>query len=79
MNFKSLLDRWLAPISYMKKRYPKAAKKRRIIKKWQSRFGTDVDLRSILQDRSKILYYSEINDPTIWSNTTIMDWPKEAE
>lgn len=51
-----------SPISEMKKRYPKAAKKTRIITKWTNRFGPDVDLSTIVYKENfllKLLPYQE--------------------
>lgn len=36
------LDETYDPIKYMIRRYPRAAKKRRIIKKWKRRFGPSI-------------------------------------
>jgi len=38
-----LFKRQYQPIAYMKRKHPKAARKRRVIKKWVSRFGAEID------------------------------------
>ena len=53
-TFNKLLREAYSPIATFKKRYPKAAKKRRIIKKWRSRFGHDLE-ELILQERNPFL------------------------
>src|ERR1700679_729102 len=55
----NLLNQLYSPMSYMKKRYPKAAKKKRIIKKWAKRFGTDdFEIAKIVYSRNPILELS---------------------
>ena len=38
-----LFKRMYSPNRYMAQRYPKAAKKRRVRKKWLNRFGMDIE------------------------------------
>lgn len=38
-KYSRLLEKMYDPYNYMKKRHPKAAKRRRIQKKWRKRFG----------------------------------------
>ena len=50
-----LFKRQYLPITYMKKKHPKAAKKRRIIKKWISRFGSEVDFNKMIMCENALM------------------------
>lgn len=50
-----ILWRMYWPLSYMKRCYPKASKKRRIMNKWINRFGNDVDLSHIIHSPNPFL------------------------
>ena len=40
-KFYNLLDFYFEPIKWLIRRHPKAAKKRRVLKKWMNRWGVD--------------------------------------
>jgi hypothetical protein len=43
MKLEAMLFRTLNPFVYMIRRYPKAARKRRVRAKWRNRFGPSMD------------------------------------
>lgn len=61
-KYVRILRQLYQPVAYYKKRYPKAAKKRRIIKKWENRFGKDFLVTDLIYKENPLLKLLEKQD-----------------
>lgn len=68
-GYDELFQRYFKPITWMKRRYPKAAKKRRIIKKWINRFGPEIDFEDLMKQES--LVFKSIKKHPSWQGAEI--------
>lgn len=66
----AILDECYNKMAWMKKKYPKAARKRRVVKKWRNRFG--LDLNEIMLESIKTPLEKT------WLKTTIEDQKKSS-
>ena len=75
-TFQDLLKRFYEPYAYMRSKYPKAAKKKRIQNKWRNRFGKDVDWEEILTNGSWI---DKLPKMETWGTSVITPFITESE
>ncbi len=66
--FKTPFTNIYEPVAYMKRRYPKASKKKRVLKKWINRFGPDFCFNPILAGKNPFL---ELIDEDPWKLRTL--------
>jgi hypothetical protein len=65
-QLEELFKRHYTGYRYMTQKYPKAAKKRRIIKKWKKRFGPD--MFEYILSKPAGLFSKVLNDPWFGGN-----------